>query len=74
MMNLGIWENLIAHFVTKLEDSDEKPQDRLAKYYLCCDCQDIINDNGMLVCLSCGIEKDMNRRQNMSISMRIDTK
>ena len=22
---------------------------------LCCDCQDIINDNGMLVCLSCGI-------------------
>ena len=38
-----------------LEDSDEKPQDRLAKYDLCCDCQDIINDNGMLVCHSCGI-------------------
>ena len=39
----------------KLEDSDEKPQDRLAKNDLCCDCQDIINDNGMLLCLSCGI-------------------
>ena len=39
----------------KLEDSDEKPQDRLAKYDLCCDCQDIINDNGMSVCRSCGI-------------------
>ena len=38
-----------------LEDFDEKPQDRLAKYDLCCDCQDIINDNGMLVCHSCGI-------------------
>ena len=38
-----------------LEDSDEKPQDRLAKYDLCCDCQDIFNDNGMIVCRSCGI-------------------
>ena len=38
-----------------LEDSDEKPRDRSAKYYLCCDCQDIINDNGMFVCRSCGI-------------------
>ena len=38
-----------------LEDSDEKPRDRSAKYYLCCDCQDIINDNGMIVCRSCGI-------------------
>ena len=38
-----------------LEDLDEKPQDRLAKYDLCCDCQDIINDNGMIVCRSCGI-------------------
>ena len=34
---------------------DEKPQERLAKYDLCCDCQDIINDNGMIVCRSCGI-------------------
>ena len=39
----------------KLEDSDEKPQDRLAKYDLCCDCQDIINNDGMIVCRSCGI-------------------
>ena len=38
-----------------LEDSDEKPRDRLAKYYLCCDCQDIINNDGMIVCRSCGI-------------------
>ena len=38
-----------------LEDSDEKPRDRLAKYYLCCDCQDIINNDGMIVCRICGI-------------------
>ena len=38
-----------------LEDSDEKPQDRLAKYDLCYDCQDIINDNMILVCRNCGI-------------------
>ena len=38
----------------KLEDSDEKPQDRLAKSDLCCDCQDIINNSGMVVCRSCG--------------------
>ena len=39
----------------KLEDSNEKPQDRLVKYYSCCDNQDVINDDGMLVCRSCGI-------------------
>ena len=38
-----------------LEDSDEKPQDRLAKSDLYCDCQDIINNSGMVVCRSCGI-------------------
>ena len=38
-----------------LEDLDEKPQDCSAKYNLCCDCQDIINDNGMIVCRSCGV-------------------
>ena len=38
-----------------LEDLDEKPRDRLAKYDLCCDCQDIINNDGMIVCRSCGI-------------------
>ena len=44
----------------KLEDSNEKPQDRLAKYYLCCDNQYIINDDGMLACLSCGIVQGYN--------------
>ena len=34
---------------------DEKPQERFAKYYLCCDCQDIINNDGVFVCRSCGI-------------------
>ena len=38
-----------------LEDSDEKPRDRSAKYDLCCDCQDIINNDGKFVCRSCGI-------------------
>ena len=38
-----------------LGDSDEKPRDRSAKYYFCCDCQDIINNDGMIVCRSCGI-------------------
>ena len=38
-----------------LEDLDEKPRDRSAKYDLCCDCQDIINNDGMFVCRSCGI-------------------
>ena len=44
----------------KLEDSNEKPQDRLAKYYLCCDNQYIINDDGMLACLSCGVVQGYN--------------
>ena len=34
---------------------DEKKCDIIEEYYLCCDCQDIINDNGMIVCRSCGI-------------------
>ena len=34
---------------------DEKPRDRSVKYYLCCVCQDIINDNGLIVCQSCGV-------------------
>ena len=44
----------------KLEDSNEKPQDRLVKYYSCCDNQYIINDDGMLACLSCGIVQGYN--------------
>ena len=38
-----------------LEDSDEKPRDSSLKYDLCCDCQDIINNDRMIVCRSCGI-------------------
>ena len=38
-------------------DSNEKPQDRLVKYDLCCKSPEIINDNLMLVCRSCGIVK-----------------
>ena len=41
-------------------DSNEKPKDCLVKYDLCCDCQDIINDNGMLVCKSCGVVQGYN--------------
>ena len=37
-----------------LEDSDEKPQDCSAKYDSCCESSEIINDNLMLVCRSCG--------------------
>ena len=33
----------------------QKPQDCTAKYDLCCDCQEIINNNGMIVCENCGI-------------------
>ena len=44
----------------KLEDSNDKPQDRLVKYYSCCDNQYIINDDGMLACLSCGVVQGYN--------------
>ena len=39
----------------QLIDVERKLQDCTAKYYLCCDCQEIINNNGMIVCRSCGI-------------------
>ena len=39
----------------KLEDSNEKP-----KYDECCNDQYIINDDGMLACLSCGIVQGYN--------------
>ena len=38
-----------------LENSDEKPQDRLAKYDLCCESPNIINDNSCVVCQSWGV-------------------
>ena len=34
---------------------DEIIQDRSVENELCCDCQDIINGNGMNVCKSCGV-------------------
>ena len=39
----------------QLIDVEQKLQDCTAKYYLCCGCQEIINNNGMIVCRSCGI-------------------
>ena len=47
-------------FCDKNLDSNEKPQDRLVKYYSCCDNQYIINDDGMSVCLSFGIVQGYN--------------
>ena len=38
----------------KLEDSNEKPQDSLTKFDSYCVSQEIIRDNGMVVCRSCG--------------------
>ena len=39
----------------KLEDSNEKPKDDE-----CCDNQDVINENGMQVCRSCGVVQGYN--------------
>ena len=36
-------------------DSNEKQQNPLVKYDLCCDNQDFINKDGMLLCQSCGV-------------------
>ena len=41
-------------------DSNEKPKDRLVKYYLCCKSPEIINDNRMSVCNKCGIVQGYN--------------
>ena len=38
--------------------SNEKT--RLVKYELCCDCQDVINEDGMLVCQICGVVQGYN--------------
>ena len=42
----------------KLEDSNEKH--RLVKNDLCCDNQYLINDDGMLACISCGVVQGYN--------------
>ena len=59
--NIDLHESLIESgdilcpFCNQKFDFNKKPQDHLVKYDLCCDCQDIINDNKMLVCRNCGI-------------------
>ena len=54
-------EDIVCPFCDqKLEDSDEKPKDCLVKNDLCCDNQYIINDDGMLTCLSCGVVQGYN--------------
>ena len=47
-------------FCDKNLDSNEKPKDRLVKNDLCCDDQYIINDDGMLACLGCGVVQGYN--------------
>ena len=47
--------DIVCPFCNNELDSNEKPRDHSVKYDSCCDCQDIINDNGMIVCQSCGI-------------------
>ena len=34
---------------------DEKKCDIIEEYYLCCDCQEIVINNGYIVCKNCGI-------------------
>ena len=44
-----------------MEDSNEKPKDRLVKNDLCCDNQDVINEDGiLLVCQICGVVQGYN--------------
>ena len=45
----------ICPFCKQLLEDEKKCDIIIEEYYLCCDCQDIINDNGMIVCRSCGI-------------------
>ena len=47
-------------FCDKNLDSNEKPKDRLVKNDLCCDNQDVINEDGMLVCQICGVVQGYN--------------
>ena len=52
--------DIVCPFCDQILNSNEKPQDRLAKNDLCCDNQYIINDDGMLACLSCGVVQGYN--------------
>ena len=47
--------DIVCPFCNNELGSDEKPRDYSVKYDLCCNRQDIINDNGMFVCQTCGI-------------------
>ena len=46
--------DIVCPFCNNKLDSNEKPQDYLLKYDSCIDRQDIINDNSMIVCRTCG--------------------
>ena len=64
--NIDIHDELIScgeiscPFCDQNLDSNEKPKDRLVKNDLCCDNQDFINKDGMLVCQSCGVVQGCN--------------
>ena len=47
-------------FCDQTLDSNEKQQNLLVKYDLCCDYQDFINKDDMLVCQSCGVVQGYN--------------
>ena len=47
-------------FCDKNLDSNEKPKDRSVKNDLCCDNQDVINKDGMLICQICGVVQGYN--------------
>ena len=59
-VSLSETENILCPFCDQKLDSNEKQKDRLVKYDLCCDNQNIINNDGMLVCHSCGIVQGYN--------------
>ena len=46
--------DIVCPFCNNELDSNEKPRDYSVKYDLCCDRQDIIIDNSMIVCRTCG--------------------
>ena len=53
-------------------DSNEKPKDRLVKYYLCCKSPEIINDNGCQCVINAGSFKGIILLKSMLIFIKID--
>ena len=49
---------VVCPFCDQILDSNEKP--RLVKNDLCCDNQDVMNKDGMLVCQICGVVQGYN--------------